>query len=46
MQRHIHKVHACLDVTCPLHLWQYDRVIYMLLHGGGTDTKLKVSTES
>ena len=23
--RHIRKVHACLTVTCHLHLWQNDR---------------------
>ena len=26
MQSHIHKVHACLAVTCHLRLWQNDRV--------------------
>ena len=25
MQSHIHKVHACLAVTCHLHFWQNDR---------------------
>ena len=25
MQSHIRKVHACLTVTCHLHLWQNDR---------------------
>ena len=25
MQSHIHRVHACLDVTCHLHFWQNDR---------------------
>ena len=25
MQRHIHKVHACLAVTCHLHFWQNDQ---------------------
>ena len=24
MQSHIHEVHACLAVTCPLHFWQND----------------------
>ena len=27
MQSHIHKVYACLDVTCHLHFWQNDRDI-------------------
>ena len=25
MQSHIHKVYACLAVTCHLHFWQNDR---------------------
>ena len=25
MQSHIHKVYACLAVTCHLHFWQHDR---------------------
>ena len=29
MQRHIHKVHVCLAVTCHLHFWQND---WDLLH--------------
>ena len=28
MQSHIHRMHACLAVTCHLHFWQNDRDIY------------------
>ena len=35
-------VRACLAVTCHLHFWQNDR---NLLLWGGTDTKIRVSTE-
>ena len=38
LQSHIRRVHACLTVTCHLHFWQND--------GGGTDTEIRVSTES
>ena len=48
MQSHICKVYACLAVTCHLHFWQND---WDLLHAtvvtrGGTDTEIRVSTES
>ena len=45
---HIRKVYACLAVTCHLRFWRNDRVFYVLLreHGGGTDTEIRVSTES
>jgi len=48
MQNHIHKVHACLAVTCHLHFWQND---WGLLRAaavtqGGTNAEIRVSTES
>ena len=48
MQCHIHKVHACLAVTCHLHFWQNDQEF---LHAtaitqGGMDTEIRVSSES
>ena len=49
MQSHIRKVYACLAVTCYLHFWQNDRDLLRataVTHGGGTDTEIRVSTES
>jgi len=46
MQSHICKVYACLVVTCHLHFWQPDRDLYVLLRQHGTDTEIRVSTES
>ena len=46
---HIRKVYACLAVTCHLHFWQNDRdffTCYCGNTGGGTDTEIRVSTES
>ena len=40
MQRHVHKVHVCLSVTCHLHFWQNDRDL--LRATGGTDTEIRV----
>ena len=48
MQSHIRKVQACLAITCHLHFWQNDwdllRATAVTL--GGTDTEIRVSTES
>ena len=48
MQSHIRKVHACLAVTCHLHFWQDDQnsLRTTAVARGGTDTKIRVSTES
>ena len=48
MQSHICKVYACLAVTCHLHLWQNDRDLLRAtaVTLGGTDTEIRVSTES
>ena len=48
MQSHIRKVDACLAVTCHLHFWQNDRDLLRAnaVTGGGTDTEIRVSTES
>ena len=48
MQSHIRKVHACLAVACHLHYGQNDWDFYVLLrlHGGGTDTEIRDSTDS
>ena len=43
MQSHIRKVYACLAVTCHLRFWQNDGG---LLRATGTDTEIRVSTES
>ena len=46
---HIRKVYACLAVTCHLHFWQNDRDFLRataVTRGGGTDTEIRVSTES
>ena len=46
---HIRKVYACLAVTCHLHFWQNDRdflLATVVTRGGGTDTEIRVSTES
>ena len=48
MQSHIRKVYACLAVTCHLHFWQNDRDLLRTtaVTRGGTDTEIRVSTES
>ena len=49
MQSHIRKVYACLAVTCHLHFWQNDRDLLRataVTRGGGTDTEIRVNTES
>ena len=45
---HIHKVYMCLAVTCHLHIWQDDRDLLRAtaVTQGGTDTEIRVSTES
>ena len=45
---HIRKVHVCLAVTCHLHFWQNDRDFLRatVVTRGGTDTEIRVSTES
>ena len=45
---HIRKVYACLAVTCHLHFWQNDRdfLSATAVTRGGTDTEIRVSTES
>ena len=45
--RHIHRVHVCLAATCTVDSIMTG-IFYVLLqyHRGGTDTKIKVSTES
>ena len=50
MQSYIHKVHACLAVTCPAPalLAEMTEIFYVLLqkHEGGMDTgEIRVSTE-
>ena len=48
MQSHIHKVHACLGVTCHLHFWQNgrgllrDTAVTQGWNGGGTDTEKNI----
>ena len=48
MQSHIRRVHACLAVTCHLHFWQNYRDLLRAtaVTRGGTDTEIRVSTES
>ena len=48
MQSHIRKVYAYLAVTCHLHFWQNDRDLLRAtaVTRGGTDTEIRVSTES
>ena len=48
MQSYIRKVYACLAVTCHLHFWQNDRGLLRAtaVTRGGTDTEIRVSTES
>ena len=48
MQSHIRKMYACLAVTCHLHFWQNDRDLLRatVVTRGGTDTEIRVSTES
>ena len=48
MQSRIRKVYACLVVTCHLHFWQNDRDLLRatVVTQGGTDTEIRVSTES
>ena len=47
-QSHIRRVHACLAVACHLHFWQKDRDLLRatVVARGGTDTEIRVSTES
>ena len=46
--RHIHRVHVCLAATCTVSVNIMTGIFYVLLqyHRGGTDTKIKVGTES
>ena len=48
MQSHMRKVYACLAVTCHLRFWQNDRGLSRAtaVTRGGTDTEIRVSTES
>ena len=48
IQSHIRKVYAYLAVTCHLHFWQNGRDLLRAtaVTWGGTDTKIRVSTES
>ena len=49
MRSQIRKVHACLSVTCHLHFWQNGRDLLRataVTWGGGTDTEIRVTTES
>ena len=48
MHSHIRKVYACLTVTCHLHLteWPGSFTCYCGNTGGGTDTEIRVSTDS
>ena len=48
LQSHIRKVYACLAVTCHLHFWQNERDLLRAtaVTRGGTDTEIKVNTES
>ena len=48
MQSHIRRVHACLVVTSHLPFWQNDRDLLRATryHGGGTDTGMRLNTES
>ena len=48
MQSHIRKAYVCLAVTCHLHFWQndWDRLRVTAVTRGGTDTEIRVSTES
>ena len=43
-----HRVYVCLTVTCHLHFWQngQDLSHATAVDGGGTDTKVRVCTES
>ena len=45
---HIGRVYVCLAVTYHLHLWQNDRDLLRAtaVARGGTDTEIRVSTES
>ena len=47
-QSHKRRVYACLAVTCHLHVWHSDRdpLHTAEVTRGGTDTEIKVSTES
>ena len=48
MQSYMRKVYACLAVTCHLHFWQNDLDLLRAtaVTRGGTDTEIRVSTES
>ena len=43
---YIHRVYACLTVTCQLHFWQNDRDLLCATAQDGRDTKIRVSIES
>ena len=47
-ESHVRNVHACLAVTCYLQFWQSDRDLARAtaVNWGGTDTEIRVSTES
>ena len=48
MQSHIHKVYACLTVTCHLHFWQNDRDLLLAtaVTRGWNGYRIRVSTDS
>ena len=48
IQSHIGRVYVCLAVACHLHFWQNDRDLLRAtaVTRGGTDTEIRVSTES
>ena len=48
MQSHIHRVLACLAVTCHLHFWQNDRDLLCAtaVNESETDTEARISTDS
>ena len=47
IQSHICRVHVCLAVTCHLHFCLHDRdLLRAAAVTGGTDTEIRVSTES
>ena len=48
MQSHIRKVYECLAVTSHLHFWHNDPDLLRAtaVTRGGTDTEIRVSTES
>ena len=48
VQSHRLNVHASLAVTCHMHFWQndWDRLRATVVTRGGTDTEIRISTES